>query len=330
MEELFVTYLRERLPLVERALADAAGAPLTDGPAEDDLTRDLYAPLARFTASGGKRVRPVLALLGAEAVGGHAEDALSCAVAVEFFQSAALIHDDINDNGEVRRGRKALHKEYTLTKAVVAGDFMLVKGYRALGLMPHEIMDIISDTASRMCASEFLQKDFERKAEVTEEDYFEIIDGKTAMLIRASALSGAYLATQDMELIEAVGRYAESVGMAFQIVDDVLDVTGCTGVTGKKVGIDIMEGKPTLPVIYAMRDPVVGKEVEAVLTGEGISEEDVSRALDLIKRTDALDRCMDEARARADEAIEALSVLPPSEYRDSLEGLARYVVSRKG
>lgn len=281
--------------------------------------------------SGGKRVRPIICILSYLACGGtDPARAVSVGSAFEVVHSASLIHDDINDNGEMRRGRRALHKEYTLTKAVVAGDFMLVKGYRALGLMSHEIMDIISDTASRMCASEFLQKDFERKAEVTEEDYYEIIDGKTAMLIRASALSGAYLATQDMELIEAVGRYAEAVGMAFQIVDDVLDVTGCTGVTGKKVGIDIMEGKPTLPVIYAMHDPEVGKEVEAIFTGEGISQEDVSRALDLIKGTDALDRCMDEARARADEAIDALSALPPSEYRDSLEGLARYVVSRRG
>ena len=107
MEELFVTYLRERLPLVERALADAADAPLTDGPVADDLVRYLYAPLRRFTAGGGKRVRPVLALLGAEAVGGRAEDALSCAVAVELFQSAALIHDDIADEGELRRGEHA-------------------------------------------------------------------------------------------------------------------------------------------------------------------------------------------------------------------------------
>ena len=106
----FADYLAARLPLVERALTDAAAAPLTNGAASDDLRDYLYDPLARFTASGGKRVRPALCLLGAEAVGGRAEDALSCAVAVELFQSAALIHDDIADEGELRRGEPCLHR----------------------------------------------------------------------------------------------------------------------------------------------------------------------------------------------------------------------------
>ncbi len=279
--------------------------------------------------SGGKRVRPAICILAYLACGGtETQRAVSVGSAFEIVHSASLVHDDINDNGEMRRGRRALHKEYTITKAVVAGDFMLVKGYRALGNMPQEVMDLIADTAAKMSASEFIQKDFERRAEVTVDDYYEIIDGKTAMLIKASAICGAYLATDSLEKIDAVGRYAEAVGLAFQIVDDVLDVTGGSGETGKKVGIDITEGKPTLPVIYAMQDPEVGDEVRRIFIAPDVSDADVARALELIKSTDALDRCLAEASSKADEAVAALADLPPSEYRDSMEGLARYVVSR--
>ena len=132
MASPFVDYLARRLPLVERALAGSSGAPLTDGAAAGDLDRYLYQPLTRFTASGGKRVRPVLCLLGAEAVGGSAEDALSCAVAVELFQSAALIHDDIADEGELRRGEPCLHRTEGTGLAINAGDLALTRVFEAV------------------------------------------------------------------------------------------------------------------------------------------------------------------------------------------------------
>ena len=177
-----------------------------------------------------------------------------------------------------------------------------------------------------MVESEFIQKDFEHNLDVTVDDYLEIITGKTAMLIVASAVTGAYLATENTEWIEAINEYSTKIGLAFQMVDDILDVIG-TSNTGKKIGIDISEGKPTLPTIYAMQHPELGQEVRDIYSRVP-TDADVIRALDLIRLTGAIDQCYTKADEVILEAIDALSVLPDSEYKQSLIGLAKYIVRR--
>lgn len=277
--------------------------------------------------SGGKRIRPAVCILAYLACGGKDPQVpINAGAGFEILHTASLIHDDIDDNGQIRRGRKTLHKQYSLTKALVAGDYMLVRGYRCLGKLPDEPMELIIKAAGMMVESEFVQKDFEHNLDVTVDDYLRIITGKTAMLILASAVTGAYLATNDQKWIEAIYKYSNQIGLAFQIIDDVLDVIG-TNNTGKKIGIDITEGKPTLPTIYSMQDPVYGDEIKRIYSSPP-SDDDVVRALELIRKTDSIEMCYDKADEIIKEAIDSLSVLPDSKYKESLIGLAMYIVRR--
>lgn len=279
--------------------------------------------------SGGKKFRPAVCILSYLACGGgDAEVAVKVGTALEIIHNASLIHDDINDNGGVRRGKRTLHREYSISKAVVAGDFLLAKGFGILTESNKEIVQVILSAAVAMGKSEFVQQRFEHREDVTEGDYLEIIHGKTSRLIEACAVSGAILADADERLTEDLGDYASKVGTAFQIVDDVLDVQGNASAMGKQAGIDLEDGKPTLPIIYAMQDKVHGKELASLFRKKNISEKEKERALELIRSTDAIDRCVKKARSVADKAISHLSRLPESEYKESLRLLAQYTVSR--
>ena len=279
--------------------------------------------------SGGKRIRPALCILSYLACGGKdPKKAVRMGSAFEIVHSASLVHDDINDKSEIRRGRRTLHKEFCVSKAIVAGDYMMAKGFQALGATSREIVDIIVEAASRMSEGEFIQKDFEHAKEVTEEDYYEIINGKTAKLIEACAKSGAYIADTDPDYIQAIGDYSHGIGMAFQIIDDTLDVIGDLNNTGKRVGLDLLEGKPTLPTIIAMKDPVHGKRIIEIFTKDEADEKDVLEALDLIKKTDAIEYCRKKAEGIVKDAVRHLDVIPASQYRDSMVALANYIVDR--
>ena len=306
------------------------------GSVEDLMMRDLVSENPELTemcqyviSSGGKRLRPALCLLSYGAVGGRDMDKpVKVGAAFEIIHSATLIHDDINDQGEIRRGRKTLHREYTVSKAIIAGDYMFAMGFRLLAAEAPQIVDYIVEASASMGAGEFVQKDFEHASSVTEDDYITIITGKTAKLFEASSKSGAAVANADSALLDALGGYSFNIGLAFQIVDDTLDVTGDPHNTGKAVGTDLIEGKPTLPVIYAMQDPVRGPRLVELFEKPDVTMDDVREALELIRATDAVDRCL----ARAEEFVEAatgyLDGVPDSVYRDSLLNLAHYIVSR--
>ncbi|MBR4503452.1 MAG: polyprenyl synthetase family protein [Candidatus Methanomethylophilaceae archaeon] len=279
--------------------------------------------------SGGKRLRPSFCILSYLACGGEKPDvSISIGSAFEIIHSATLIHDDINDQGEIRRGRKTLHKQYSLTKAIVAGDCMFTVGFRLLSGVPPQVVEYIAEASGAMGAGEFIQKDNEHASNVTEEDYMEIISGKTAKLFKACAMSGAFVAGGNDDAVSALGEFAYEVGLAFQIVDDVLDVTGDPKNMGKAVGTDLLEGKPTLPLIYAMQDPKYGGEIKALFEEPEISREHVSRALDLISMTDSVHRCFRKAEKVVENALSILDHLEDSVYKRSLIDLATYVVSR--
>ena len=280
-------------------------------------------------SSGGKRLRPALCILSYGAVGG--EDMMKpikVGAAFEIIHSATLIHDDINDQGEIRRGRKTLHKEYTISKAIIAGDYMFAMGFRLLAAEAPQIVDYIVEASAAMGAGEFVQKDLEHASKVREEDYIRIITGKTAKLFEASSKSGVAVANADSAMLDALGDFSFNIGLAFQIVDDTLDVTGDPNNTGKAVGTDLIEGKPTLPVIYAMEDPVHGPRLVELFEKVDVTMDDVREALELIRATDSVDRCLARAREFVDQAVACLERVPDSIYKNSLLSLAQYIVSR--
>lgn len=303
---------------------------------ENLMLRDLESENPELTemcqyviSSGGKRLRPALCIMSYGAVGGKdMMKPVKVGAAFEIIHSATLVHDDINDQGEIRRGRKTLHKEYTVSKAIIAGDYMFAMGFRLLAAEAPQIVDYIVDASASMGAGEFVQKDFEHASSVTEDDYIEIITGKTAKLFEASSKSGAAVANADGAMLEALGNFSHYIGLAFQIVDDTLDVTGDPHSTGKAVGTDLIEGKPTLPVIYAMQDPDKGPRLIELFEKADVTTDDVAEALELIRSTDSVDRCLSKAREYVDEAVGYIDSVPDSIYKDALLDLASYIVRR--
>lgn len=303
---------------------------------ENLMLRDLESENPELTemcqyviSSGGKRLRPALCIMSYGAVGGKdMMKPVKVGAAFEIIHSATLVHDDINDQGEIRRGRKTLHKEYTVSKAIIAGDYMFAMGFRLLAAEAPQIVDYIVDASASMGAGEFVQKDFEHASSVTEDDYIEIITGKTAKLFEASSKSGAAVANADGAMLEALGNFSHYIGLAFQIVDDTLDVTGDPHNTGKAVGTDLIEGKPTLPVIYAMQDPDKGPRIIELFEKADVTTDDVAEALELIRSTDSVDRCLSKAREYVDEAVGYMDSVPDSIYKDALLDLASYIVRR--
>ncbi len=279
--------------------------------------------------TGGKRIRPAICILAYYAAGGkQPKRAIEIGAAYEIIHNATLVHDDINDQGELRRGRKALYREYSISKSIIVGDYMFARGFRLIGTTAPEIVDFIVDASTAMSSGEFIQKKFENKSAVTEEDYFEIIEGKTASLISSAAKSGAFLADVDFEVIEALGDYAMGLGKAFQIIDDTLDIIGDPETTGKMIGIDLIEGKPTLPIIYAMQDSEHGEIIKEVFEKEEASMKSVEKIIGLIRKTDSIKRCRYKAMEILTEARGHLEDIENSDYKRALISLGDYVVTR--
>ena len=319
MDEPWYSSISEDLEKVEKLMRDTvrSGNP------------ELTEICGYVLGSNGKRIRPSMCLLAFHACGGkNPKKAIDVATAIEIIHNATLVHDDINDQGELRRGAQAAYKKYSIGKSIVAGDFMFALGYRLIGSASHEVVDFIVDTSTAMSAGEFEQKAFEHNIAVSEEDYIKIIKGKTARLIECGAKIGSFLAGANEHAIHNVGEFAFQTGIAFQIVDDMLDVIGDEKATGKRIGSDIMEGKPTLPTIYAMQDPVHGKAIKDLFRKKELGWPEVSEAIGLIKKTDSIRRCSELAKSIAGDAISFLDGVEDSVYKRSMIGLSNYIVDR--
>ncbi|WP_455136727.1 polyprenyl synthetase family protein [Thermophilibacter sp.] len=348
MTTSFVDYLRARLPLVEAALERAAARPLTDDArAASDLDRYLYEPIARFTASGGKRVRPVLALLGAEAVGGRAEDALSCAVAVELFQSAALVHDDIADEGELRRGEPCLHRTIGTGLAINAGDLALTQVVEAL------LADNALDDERRLRAigevirmerhtleGQALDLGWVRDArwDLTPDDYLYMVTSKTAWYSAAVPLRvGALVGGGTEEAARGLEEVGLAAGVAFQLQDDLLNLVGDAEAQGKDLRSDVTEGKRTLAVVWALAH--LGEADRAELVGllgaRTTDAAELARAVELIERGGGIEHCRQLAAERAQRARDGARELARRgqitvEAGELLASMADFFVERAG
>ncbi|MCG7844397.1 MAG: polyprenyl synthetase family protein [Methanomassiliicoccales archaeon] len=280
-------------------------------------------------SSGGKRMRPGVTLLSYLANGGkEVNEAIKIAAAFEMIHSATLIHDDINDRSEMRRGKPSAYKKFGLQQALVSGDFLFVKAFAIGGFFNEEIVNLVAGACTSIAESEIVQ--FEKEGEVAPLDvYLGIIEGKTAKPIMAGARIGAYLANAEPNNIHFMGDYGLNIGMAFQIVDDILDIVGSEKTLGKPRMVDFDEGKATLPFIYAMEDGAVGERLSHLFHKQVKKEKDVDEAVALIAKTRAIELSMIKAKEYVNKALMALDPIPDSIYKDGLRSLAETVVNRK-
>lgn len=283
-----------------------------------------------IVSSGGKRLRPMITLAAANAVGSTGPATHALAAAVEFIHTATLLHDDVVDDSDLRRGRKAAKKLWGNSASILVGDFLFA---RAFTLMVETeslaILDTLSRASSIIAEGEVRQLAAAGRIDLPTEDYLAIIEAKTAALFEAAARAGALSAGSE-DHAEALASYGRNLGLAFQIVDDALDYGGTTSVIGKSVGDDFREGKVTLPVIIARRrgnpDDLVfwDRALKPELQDEG----DLAHAIHLIRSTGAAEATASEALAYAELAKGALRSLPENAWTELLSELADYCVYR--
>jgi octaprenyl-diphosphate synthase len=276
--------------------------------------------------AGGKRVRPMVAMAVFRACGGEdPRDMIDVAVALELIHSATLLHDDIIDGGEVRRGRPSAYVRFGPADTLVAGDFLFSKAFHLCGRFEEKIVGWAAEACIALTEGEIMQGRFRRNREATVEDYREIIFRKTACIFQQGARVAAYLAGAPPATVDALARCGRSIGMAFQVVDDLLDVVGATERTGKPVGIDVRDGNPSLPIVLAMRP---GSELERVWLSAEPTGAEIDAALREIVASGVLDRVREEALAFTDAATRELAALPANAYRGCLELLVRELSER--
>ncbi|MFK7893511.1 MAG: polyprenyl synthetase family protein [Granulosicoccus sp.] len=286
--------------------------------------------------SGGKRLRPQLVLLAAGACGldpehiaGEIQPSVTVAAIIEFIHTATLLHDDVVDASDMRRGRDTANAVWGNEAAVLVGDFLYSRAFEMMvDVDSLAVMGILASTTNRIAEGEVMQLMNVREPELTEQQYLEVIEAKTARLFQAATELGAVLGGKCERTRAALASFGMHLGTAFQIADDVLDYRSDTTTMGKNAGDDLAEGKNTLPLIYAMRD---GSATQSSMIAEAIRQADSSRlsdVLEAVEETEAIAKSMYRADECATAAINTLQCLPESSYRDALERIARYSVER--
>lgn len=301
---------------------------------EDAIARRMESPIgaipevgAHLLAAGGKRLRPLLAVLAARATGTPVEIGIAVGVAAELIHTATLYHDDVVDDGRVRRGRPAARMVFGNGIVVLVGDFCLARALEtvaATGSLP--VVQSLAATVTEMAEGEVAQLEGAGNPEMVADDYFRVIDRKTASLIAWCSRLGGAAGDGRASALDAYGR---QVGQAFQIADDVLDCAVDENTAGKSVGRDLREGKLTLPVLLACEaDPAVRDMVRGALGDRGVSAQAASEILALTRAAGGVDLARRRAQSLADGAVAHLAALPPSRFRDALADLALFSADR--
>ncbi|RYV00594.1 octaprenyl diphosphate synthase [Shewanella sp. OPT22] len=281
--------------------------------------------------SGGKRLRPLLSVLAAKSVDYKGSDHLKLAAIVEFIHTASLLHDDVVDESTMRRGRQTANAMFGNSASVLVGDFLYTRSFQMMTeLNSLKVLKILADTTNVLAEGEVMQLMNLNEPDTSEDNYMRVIYCKTARLFEAATQLGGVLADVDESIELALGEYGKYLGTAFQIADDLLDYTADAEELGKNIGDDLAEGKPTLPLIYALAH---GNDEEKSLIKGVIENADGTEVIDQIlaalKRTGALDYTQKRAEEEAEKAIQALSIVPESEYKEALLGLAKMSANRK-
>jgi octaprenyl-diphosphate synthase len=293
---------------------------------------DLIPKIGRYIqTSGGKRMRPAVLLMAARLSGYAGDRSVLYAAVVEFIHTATLVHDDIIDDSDLRRGRLAVHSRWGNDITVLLGDYLYIKSM-ALALT-HDSLDVIRllcDVTLRMIEGELYQLTKNGDADITEEEHFDIIRRKTAYLFGGCAQIGGMLGKVGAEREQALREYGFNLGIAFQIVDDLLDVTGDAEALGKPVGGDLREGKMTLPLIHLLRqnEEVGARIVRDIIGSRTIAPGQWEELLRTLKEHRSIDYAYRRASEFAERAKKPLAAFPPSSERDALLAVPDYILSR--
>ncbi len=283
-----------------------------------------------IVSSGGKRLRPLLAILSAKALGYQGQKHTTAAAFIEFIHTATLLHDDVVDESDMRRGKETANAAFGNAASVLVGDFIYTRSFQMmteLGSM--KILKLMSDAVNVIAEGEVQQLMNCNDPDTTEELYMQVIYSKTARLFEAATQIGAILVDAPEEIETALQNYGKFLGTAFQLIDDVMDYTSDGKEMGKNVGDDLAEGKPTLPLLHAMRNGTPEQEAmirEAIEQSNGM--ERLDEILAAMEQTGSLTYTVDKAHQEADKAIAELSVIPESDYKQALVTLAHMAVER--
>ena len=306
----------DELALVEHRLAELLRS------REERLT-DIAAYLI---GAGGKRIRPAVTLLIFRACGGsNVRDIVDVAVALELIHSASLLHDDIIDGNQVRRGRASARRKFGVAETLVTGDFLFSRAFQICGRFDERLIHWAADACIALTEGEIMQGRFRHNPAVTYDDYLEIIARKTAALFEVGARTAAYLAAADDGVVDALARCGHHVGLTFQMIDDLLDVTATEATLGKPVGLDIRDGNPSLPLVLAIADD---DEVRRQFGRPELSDAEVDAVLNRLRRSAVIERGQRLAGTHAELARAALQGLPDSPYRQYLLSLIDQLVER--
>lgn len=282
-----------------------------------------------IVGNGGKRLRPMLLLLVAKALGEASDKHLILAAVIEFIHTATLLHDDVVDESDLRRGKESANAVWGNAASVLVGDYLYSRAFEMMvrtGNM--RVMEILSKTTTAIAEGEVLQLLNCNNPETTEAKYLEVIARKTAILFSAATRLGGVIAGVSADVEERLASYGQHLGVAFQLIDDALDYKANQEDLGKNLGDDLAEGKPTLPLIYAIQNGTASEAeiiIEAIKNGD---REAFNAVYEIVQRTEAIAYTEQRAEAEAQMAIDALACLPDSEYKQALELLARFSVQR--
>ncbi|MCG8378582.1 MAG: octaprenyl diphosphate synthase [Proteobacteria bacterium] len=280
--------------------------------------------------SGGKRLRPVVVLLSARAFAYQGDQHINLAAIIEFIHTATLLHDDVVDASLLRRGHETANQRWGNEASVLVGDFVYSRAFQMMvNANSMEVMNILAEATNTIAEGEVQQLINRHDPETTEESYLAVIRNKTAKLFEAAAQLGAVISQRPDEEKLTMAKYGKHLGTAFQLIDDVLDYSSSSDELGKNIGDDLAEGKPTLPLLYAMWN---GNEEEAKIVRDAIENgglENIEKIKQTIDATGAISYTARIANQEANLAIEALTGLPTSEYLDALYALARFSIERQ-
>lgn len=280
--------------------------------------------------SGGKRIRPMIATLAAKALGYQGEQHITCAAFIEFIHTATLLHDDVVDESELRRGNPTANAEFGNAASVLVGDFIYTRSFQLMTqLNSLKILQVMSEATNVIAEGEVQQLMNVRDPDTTEENYMRVIYSKTARLFEVSTQTAAIVAGANEMQEKALQDYGRYLGTAFQLVDDVLDYSANAAELGKNIGDDLAEGKPTLPLLHAMRS---GNAEQVQLIRDTIEQGGNLEALDdilaIMTQYKSLDYAMQRAKEEAKKAVDVIRILPESAYKNALISLAYLSVDR--